>query len=1098
MGAPAAAMRWVDLMHAVRVIVICDELLRIEYSPSGRFCDDPSLFATHGPAGSGDHPARAVHTVSANAGGRGIVVETPRVRFEYQPDGRPPHAGNMHASIAHPAPPPGIAMRNARVLWTPGAENKFNLGGTLETLDGVRGSVDTGSGLLARDGWSLIDDSSSHLLANGWALSRESAGLSGNTDWYLFAYGADYGAALSAFAMIAGRVPMPRRAALGSWYSRYWPYTSDEFRGIVLEYRTHGFPLDVMVLDMDWHKDGWTGWSWNRTLIPDPEQLLEWLHEEGLAVTLNLHPADGVGPHEDRYGPFMRALGREPSGQVVPFDAGDRAYMNALFEQVHVPLESPNPGGQRAGVDFWWVDWQQDRYTRSIPGLTNLRWLNHLYFQHTSREKSRRGMSFSRWGGWGDHRYPIHFSGDAHTGWPMLAFQVPFTVQAGNVGCFFWSHDIGGHFGPRLEETTARWMQFGALSAALRLHSARSGMLDRRPWTYEPRFAQSMRRSFELRCRLMPYIVTAVRECFDRTLPLLRPAYLACACDQRAYETPSQYLLGNDVLVAPIVTPGVGERCIATQRVWFPCGCVPAGQDETPGNSAEPESESGWFDLTTGEHFSAGDEVIVASDIDHIPVFVRAGVPIPMQPVLQHMCGPVESLVVRLFPGTAGERFERELYEDDGVSQGYLEKEHARTAITAAWSAADSDEEGERLELELTIAPTIGAFNTQPSARTLRVEIGSVAWVGEATVDGESVRVEHDPELSGGLASVDLGPPSDIRIARVVRIVLEPANRAAITERIRRTNLCASHGTPLLGGVLRHVVVNAWAQAAADDPRARTQALAIGGGIAVTTIDGHARFIDSLAIIDDGAVEFSVLDVVGGTEHTLQQFAHLLRGKAGARAFTIEIPSDPLPAAPLGVRATRLIRASFRIDGVPISFDSPVRTALAPLSKWAVAAPFDWDWRWNIDEHQNDPERAPLDARAIYRGADNRRVGWMPAQPGDRWQVDFTRTSPDRRALGYAWTRVHSEREQDARLYVSAAGDKTQVFLNGALVFNQNGFDSDAAALEWIDVALHEGMNTLLVKAAEGGGGWGVTLALECERPLRESSPLENASPAVR
>ncbi len=97
-----------------------------------------------------------------------------------------------------------------------------------------------------------------------------------------------------------------------------------------------------MVLDMDWHRDGWTGWSWNRELLPDAEALLSWLHEHQLAITLNLHPADGVGPHEDRYAAFMHARTRARR-LAVPFDAGDRKYMTALFDQVHRPLESEDP-----------------------------------------------------------------------------------------------------------------------------------------------------------------------------------------------------------------------------------------------------------------------------------------------------------------------------------------------------------------------------------------------------------------------------------------------------------------------------------------------------------------------------------------------------------------------------------------------------------------------------------------------------------------------------------------------------------------------------------------------------------------------------------
>ena len=154
-------------------------------------------------------------------------------------------------------------------------------------------------------------------------------------------------------------------------------------------------------------------------------------------------------------------------------------------------------------MDFWWLDWQQGPDTRSVPDLTNLFWLNTLLYQHTA-QNGQRGLSFSRWAGWGDHRHPIHFSGDADTGFPTLAFEVPFTSTAGNVGCFFWSHDIGGHMGGRNEESYARWCQFGATSPVLRSHSTRDAQTDRRPWNYPAWAENSMRASFHLRSELVP------------------------------------------------------------------------------------------------------------------------------------------------------------------------------------------------------------------------------------------------------------------------------------------------------------------------------------------------------------------------------------------------------------------------------------------------------------------------------------------------------------------------------------------------------------------------------------------------------------------
>src|SRR5207237_616485 len=124
--------------------------------------------------------ARRCITTSAEAGTAPVIVETKRLRLVYTPDGKPPHAANMHALIEHPFPPPplaDVAMKDGRVLWAAGARNKHNLGGTLSTLDGLRGPHPLGEGLLARDGWHLVDDSHRHLLIDGWAVPRENLGL---------------------------------------------------------------------------------------------------------------------------------------------------------------------------------------------------------------------------------------------------------------------------------------------------------------------------------------------------------------------------------------------------------------------------------------------------------------------------------------------------------------------------------------------------------------------------------------------------------------------------------------------------------------------------------------------------------------------------------------------------------------------------------------------------------------------------------------------------------------------------------------------------------------------------------------------------------
>lgn len=1068
-------------MRAVRITIVCDELIRIEYSPSGTFCDWPSLFAVHGPGGEGDHPLRSVSTLGVEEIGRRIECRTERIRLIYEPDGREPGPTNMRVHVRHDWPPLGLVSVDGWVEWKPGIRNRFNLGGTLETLDGVRGQVDIGEGLLARDGWHLVDDSHQHVLVHGWARTRHEMGLSGNSDWYFFGYGDDFAAGMRALARIAGRVPLPRKYALGSWYSRYWPHDSAEYRQIVQDYHLSGFPLDVVVLDMDWHREGWTGWSWNRELLPDAEQLLGWMRERGLAVTLNLHPAEGVGAHEDRYVPFMRHLGRNADGHRAEFDSGNREYMNALFEEVLAPLE-------RNGVDFWWVDWQQDRYVRSIPGLTNLRWLNQQFFEQSKRintpasdrQTPLRGLGFSRFAGWGDHRHPIHFSGDAHTGWKMLAFQVPFTVLAGNVGCFYWSHDIGGHFGPRNEEATARWVQFGAMSAALRLHSARSGSLDRRPWTYESLFAESMRHAFALRARLMPYIYTCARESYDESVPLLRPMYFLNPRDERAYHAASQYMIGADVLVAPIVAPGAGPRCAATRHIWFPA-------DDRSEGAPSPI----WYDWWSGEPHAGGDETLACTEIDRMPLYVRGGAPLPLQTVSRRMAGVgQDTVVIRVFPGEPGTLIERWLYEDDGVTAGYESNAFAKTRLRAEWNPGTRTDHS---MLRLRISGVMGDTSVVPKRRRVLVELAGISDVVRATSASEHVAFEiigmntesTSPSGSPRMAIFDLGM-DDARSHRELCIEFAKTIEKRSFDAHRLTVAARAAGTDFGGpGSIREMFQRLL----------QRDTISLRGdadwskllGVGVVDSAPNLRLIDAFAVLDAGPVSVETIDRIDGTERVVSKERVSVAGKQGRRAFDILSPKDILELPPVGVKAERRHRLLATVDGRPVTLEWMWKTRRRPLDRWLLAGPFTWDWRWSIVEHGGVFEERPLRRGDEFDTLDGRQT-WTewnttPGQP-----LDFLTHWPHCRGLGYAWTQIESSRAQKARMFVEAP-EKIAVWVNSVQTFVQFGADSPESLHGEVEIDLKAGLNDVLVKVSESGGGWYANLQLECSHEVREVRP---------
>lgn len=453
---PAANPKASVTASQVRFTVLTPQLIRMEWSKDGTFEDRASLVFVN--------RNLPVPGFSTREEGGWTILQTDKLVLRYKKGSGQFRADNLQVIFN---------INGKSVTWHPGIEDKGNLGGTIRTLDGVKGSTSLESGLLSREGWVVVDDSERPLFDGSewsWVLPRSK---DERQDWYMFAYGHDYKKALYDFTLVAGKIPMPPRFAFGFWWSRYWAYTDQEFKDLVQEFETYGVPLDVLVIDMDWHLTfnqrwhkqrldqagqtlGWTGYTWDRNFFPDPEAFLLWCENKGLKTPLNLHPASGIQPHEEHYPEMARAMDVDPATKkYVPFDIVDKKFARNYLDLVIRPLE-------KQGVDFWWLDWQQWGTTR-IPGVTPTWWLNYVFFTDMERKNQNRPLLFHRWGGLGNHRYQIGFSGDVISVWESLAFQPYFTATAANVGYGYWSHDIGGHMpGTEPPELYTRWIQWGS------------------------------------------------------------------------------------------------------------------------------------------------------------------------------------------------------------------------------------------------------------------------------------------------------------------------------------------------------------------------------------------------------------------------------------------------------------------------------------------------------------------------------------------------------------------------------------------------------------------------------------------------------------
>ena len=736
MGAKAEVSNVAYSDNQVRFTVISDGAVRLEYAPDGQFTDNKSFMAVNRDYEPVDYKVKQ---------GSWIEITTPVLKLRYKKGSGEFTDKNLVITSAS-------KKKDAfRFTWKPGMKQQQNLKGTFRTLDGYDGDVRTfdtpegkkgehmeiEDGIIARDGWTLIDDSKS-LLFDGdpkWEWVTERKNTNGQ-DWYFMAYGTDYKRALKDYTRFAGKMPLPPRYAFGYWWSRYWLYSDKEVRNLAKDLRNYGFPLDVLVIDMDWHytekdRGGWTGWTWNKELFPNYRRLLKDLNDDNLKVTLNLHPADGVDWYEEKYPEVARAMGVDPATkQRIDWLGSDKKFMTTMFDKILNPMMAD-------GVDFWWLDWQQHIYDRKLTTLKNTWWTSRCFFTNMQQYTEKRPMIYHRWSGLGNHRYQVGFSGDAIITWKSLDFQPYFNHTASNVLYGYWSHDLGGHMGgiDRVDpEMYTRWMQFGAMSPIMRTHSTKNIKLKKEPWVFDYDITLVLRNTVRQRYTMAPYIYSMARRAYDDAIALCRPMYYDYPKAQEAYDFRNEYMFGDQMLVSPITSPMTGTYSV--QKTWLP--------------------EGEWFELATGTLLKGGSTVERTYAIDEYPIFVKAGAVLPFYTdKVQNLQGNDEDVVVAVFPGAEGGSFS--MYEDNGDDQKYA-TEYATTALS-------SRVEGN--ELTVTIGARKGSYKDMPAQRRFSVKVYNRFLPIAATVNGKPAKCSYCGEDFAVIVEV---PETDCSVAKVVKL----------------------------------------------------------------------------------------------------------------------------------------------------------------------------------------------------------------------------------------------------------------------------------------------------------------------------------------
>lgn len=674
-----------------RITVLTPALVRMEYDAKGKFEDRATQSVLNR-----DFPVPDFRVVDTT---EELSIYTSELELHYNK--KPFAANGLMIKVS--------GGRASERTWHYGEEPR-DLRGTARTLDEADGEIPLEHGVISRNGFSVIDDSHSMALSDdGWVTPRET----GMEDLYFFGYGYRYLDCLKDFYYLCGKTPLLPRYAFGNWWSRYHRYTEQEYVELVERFEEEKLPFSVAVVDMDWHivddvdpkyGSGWTGYTWNKKFFPDPKRFMDWLHDHGMKITLNVHPADGVRAFEKPYERVANAMGIDPKSELpVQFDPTDPHFMEVYLKDLHHPLEEE-------GVDFWWLDWQQGTVTK-VPGLDPLWMLNHYHFLDSSW-KGTRPMTFSRYAGVGSHRYPVGFSGDTVITWESLKFQPYFTNTASNVGYGWWSHDIGGHMlGFRDDELMARWVQYGVFSPINRLHSTDNPFNGKEPWKFDKITQSVMEEYLRLRHGLVPYLYTMNRRASREDLPLIWPMYYAEPEREETYQVPNEYYFGTELIVSPITEQQDKDARSAKAKTWLPDGL--------------------WADFFTGLVYRGGRMLNLWRGVEDMPVLMKAGAIVPMKDMrnFDNSVDNPEHMEVRIFPAEDGNFT---LWEDAGDTPTDEDENWAATQLTFTGGTKD----------QFIIGNAMGNLSVIPEKRSWKLVFTGVENVNTATAPNGKDKAE--------------------------------------------------------------------------------------------------------------------------------------------------------------------------------------------------------------------------------------------------------------------------------------------------------------------------------------------------------------------
>ncbi len=527
-------------------------------------------------------------------------------------------------------------------------------------------------------------------------------GAEGGEMNYYFFYGPLLKKVLSRYADLTGHMPLPPLWALGNQQSRWSYYPDTMVEEVVSEYRKRDLPLDVLHLDID-YMQSYRVFTWDRDRFPNPKGLAEKLAGQGVKLITIVDP--GV-----KYQPVAKSAGLvtsitpelEPQQQrYYVFDAGleknyfQRRQNGDLFIPKVWPGESVFVDFTRPAAREWWGSLHRAYTDNGVAGIWNdmnepsdfvdqtgknqIDVVSYDEGEKSTHAKNRnvfallmaratyeglerlrpqqRPYVITRAGYAGIQRYSTMWTGDTNSTWDALAMNIPMFTTLGLSGEPFVGSDVGGFIGRGNGELLTRAYQVSFLAPFCRNHKVIDGY-DQEPWRFGKYYEDIIRKYLKLRYQLLPFLYTTLEEAHQTGVPLFRPLVLNYQDDANTYNLDDEFMIGNDLLVAPIVKPDVTRRL-----VYLPQGT--------------------WYDYWTNKKYEGGTMISADAPLETAPMFVRAGAIIPTAPEMNYIGEkPWDPITFNIYPDDKGSA-SMTLYEDDGVSNAYRQGAFRRTIVNA-------------------------------------------------------------------------------------------------------------------------------------------------------------------------------------------------------------------------------------------------------------------------------------------------------------------------------------------------------------------------------------------------------------------------------